>query len=77
MSNETIGYKPQEALKSVILAEMPKPRNTENKVEIEKKIVNLNSIDQRLLNMNEDLFDAIAQNMASKNISGLDLDTNY
>lgn len=76
MSNETIGYKPETATKPVILAEMPKPRNTESNAETGMRFVKLNSIDQRLLAMPEDLFDAIAVKMSTKDISALDINSN-
>ena len=69
MNNETIGYKPN----SVVLPEMPKPRSIES---TGIKFVSLNSTDQRLSNMSDAEFDKIAQKMAAKNISGLDLDSN-
>jgi len=70
MSNETIGYKPETVTKPVLLAEMPKPRNTEDKAETSITFVELNPIDQRLSAMPDELFDAIAVKMSEKGISG-------
>jgi len=76
MSTETIGYKPETVTKKVTSAEIPKLRNTESRAETDITFVNLNPIDQRLLAMPEDLFNAIAVKMASKNVSALDIDSN-
>ena len=76
MFTETIGYEPKTVTKEMTLTEMPKSRNTESRAETDITFVNLNPIDQRLLAMPEDLFNAIAVKMASKNVSALDIDSN-
>ncbi|HOY61194.1 MAG TPA: hypothetical protein PLJ21_12970 [Pseudobdellovibrionaceae bacterium] len=76
MSNETIGYNPETVTIPAVSAEMLKTRKPKSREKTEITFVNLNSIDQRLLAMPEDLFDAIAVKMATKNISALDIDSN-
>jgi len=69
MPSETIGYTPESVTKPVVSAEMPTSRNPEANAEKDVRFVQLNPFDQQLSQMPEELLDAIAVNMALKDIS--------
>jgi len=69
MPKETIGYYPEVTHQQTSLAELPELRKTEPAKETYVKFVNLNPFDQQLSQLPEELLDAIASNMASKDIS--------
>ncbi|MFA6007793.1 MAG: hypothetical protein WC784_04090 [Candidatus Shapirobacteria bacterium] len=75
MREQNIGYKPEKVIKPTQFAEMLQQRKAEPEVETTIKLTNLNHEDEALASMNDTFFDALANKMAEKSVSGLDLST--
>ncbi len=80
MPNENIGYTPKEAItQGSVPAALPETRKAlpeaKTQVESEIKIVDLNPTDIRLSSYPDELFGAIAANMAERGISAEQIPT--